>query len=586
MIEKAVAIGVCNKVRAENCPPIKETKGAVPPNPVERGGELRALTGLRGIAALNVAMAHYGLPVFAAVNGLFFWHNLAVDLFFCLSGFTLALVYGQQERTFANWRLYAAARFARIYPLYLATLLWSAIVRFPVWQQYPADRAWRDFLAQLALVNSWPVVGTGVHWDFPAWSISVEFFCYLAIFPLLWQFRVAPKGLAAIAILLVCSLTAYFFITRYFNSRIFDARIDESPDRISYSVSMVRAVVGFVSGWVAYGLYANKTALSAFCSRYADAIAIYMGAIIFYNYLNHDTSKNNYLLFIFPFLILGLADGRSFASKFLSSHPVHALGLYSYAIYLIHKPLLHTIDRIMDKYNVALSPLSYAMVLIVSLVALSAFTYQFFETPWRNMLRHALAPSRPQNRRTIGFLLDGWFAWPVSAGLLATVAVFAANFYWAVGPDRELVTRHACFQVFKEGWSAFEGTHIWAVGRKSVIELPLPETARAARLVMRGRAFVTAAHPTATTSISINGAPATAIQASLDAPSFAQELDLPKGAPTIRIVLETANPASPKSLGLLDDARELSISLESLQVRTTQREEKAEPSSPVSPFAR
>jgi hypothetical protein len=130
--------------------------------------------------------------------------------------------------------------------------------------------------------------------------------------------------------------------------------------------------------------------------------------------------------------------------------------------------------------------------------------------------------------------------------------------------------------VFKEGWSDFEGPHIWAVGRNSVIDIHLPETAPATRLIMRGRAFVVPARPTATTRISINGSPAAAIEASLDAPSFAQEFDLPGGVTTLRIVLETDNPASPKSLGVSDDARELSISLESLQVRTIQGEEKAE----------
>jgi peptidoglycan/LPS O-acetylase OafA/YrhL len=551
----------------------------MPPSPFERGGELRSLTGVRGIAALNVAMAHFDFPAFAAFNGLFFWHNLAVDLFFCLSGFTLALVYERQEQTFANWRLYAAARFARIYPLYLATLLWSALVSFPVGSQYPLERAWTDFLAQLALVNSWPIIGTGVHWDFPAWSISVEFFCYLFIFPLLWRFRPAPKGLAAAAVLFACSLTAYFFFTRYFDWRIYDPKIYQAPNRIAYSVNVVRAVAGFVSGWISYNIYNGGGGLNAICSRYADIITGAMCFIILYGYYNKDILCNNYLLFLFPLFIIGLANGQSATSAFLSKPLVHALGVYSYSIYLVNRPLMSTIDRIIYEYNIALSPISYAAMLIVSLVALSAFIYHFFETPWRNLLRRLLAPSpsRAQRGRTIGWLRDGWFAWPVSTGLLATAVVFAAKVHWAVGPDRELATRYAYFQVFKEGWGAFEGTYIWAIGRNSVIDIHLPATPPATRLIMRGRAFVTVAHPTATTSISVNGSPAAAIQASLEAPSFAQEFDLPGGVTTLRIVLGTDNPASPKSLGLSGDARELSISLESLQVRTIQGEDKAEP---------
>ena len=87
--------------------------------------ELKALTGLRGVAALTVALAHYNLPILGAANRLFFWHNAAVDLFFCLSGFTLALVYvGQPSRLGCG--IMGVARFARIYPLYIASLRWQS----------------------------------------------------------------------------------------------------------------------------------------------------------------------------------------------------------------------------------------------------------------------------------------------------------------------------------------------------------------------------------------------------------------------------------------------------------------------------
>ena len=161
----------------------------MPPSHSERSGELRSLTGLRGIAALNVALAHFELPAFSSVNELFSWYNQAVDLFFCLSGFTLALVCERREQSFANWR--SLCRRA-IRPHISALSRHAAVGRA---RQISGGiaisgraRLERNFLAQLALVNCWPVIGTGVHWNIPAWSISVEFFCYLAIFPLLGVF--------------------------------------------------------------------------------------------------------------------------------------------------------------------------------------------------------------------------------------------------------------------------------------------------------------------------------------------------------------------------------------------------------------
>src|SRR5690349_13702809 len=79
--------------------------------------ELRALTGLRGVAAATIAVAHLNL-LFPDNSGMM-WHN-AVDLFFCLSGFTLSYVYSRETFRLLN---YLTARIARIYPLYVFTLI-------------------------------------------------------------------------------------------------------------------------------------------------------------------------------------------------------------------------------------------------------------------------------------------------------------------------------------------------------------------------------------------------------------------------------------------------------------------------------
>jgi peptidoglycan/LPS O-acetylase OafA/YrhL len=56
-------------------------------------------TGLRGIAAMAVLLAHLNAYSIAGVFdqdiyvALFYWHSFAVDLFFVLSGFILHWVY-------------------------------------------------------------------------------------------------------------------------------------------------------------------------------------------------------------------------------------------------------------------------------------------------------------------------------------------------------------------------------------------------------------------------------------------------------------------------------------------------------------
>jgi len=140
--------------------------------------EIRQLTGLRGIAALSVALVHLGFARFALVQ---FWefHDQAVDLFFCLSGFTLCLVYQSGVRARLPFRRYAAARFARIYPLYAVILVfcwWLTIRHLAGSPIYPNSLFWADTIRNFLLLNAWPLIGDGADWDSPAWSLSVEAF--------------------------------------------------------------------------------------------------------------------------------------------------------------------------------------------------------------------------------------------------------------------------------------------------------------------------------------------------------------------------------------------------------------------------
>ena len=83
--------------------------------------EIRALTGLRGIASLYVVLFHYfqPLPLVGYLRTLLGHGYLAVDLFFVLSGFVMALNYGSRFAAGAHWpeyRLFLCRRFARVYP--------------------------------------------------------------------------------------------------------------------------------------------------------------------------------------------------------------------------------------------------------------------------------------------------------------------------------------------------------------------------------------------------------------------------------------------------------------------------------------
>ncbi len=153
-----------------------------------------ALTSIRGIAAWWVVLYHFreAIPAwvpdcFKAIAGQGY---LAVDLFFQLSGFVIALNYAHQFQTLSASGVgnFLLRRLARIYPLhavmlvaYLATPL--AILLLSSHGALGERFGLGYFVMSACLVQNWGFT-SGLDWNVPAWSISTEWFAYL-LFPLL-----------------------------------------------------------------------------------------------------------------------------------------------------------------------------------------------------------------------------------------------------------------------------------------------------------------------------------------------------------------------------------------------------------------
>src|SRR5579863_7730856 len=193
--------------------------------------EIQSLTPLRGLAAIWVVCFHYGVVYFAFHPEQFSWifnkGYLAVDMFFMLSGFVLSHVYW---RTFVSdealrakdyWN-FIGARIARLYPSHLFNLGLFLIVTlgFGVYDYICAGkfdtiplhgaRSLTALLANLVMLQG--LKASDLAWNYPAWSISVEFLAYF-LFPLALPFIALAEGrkrrlLAGMAFFCLC-LFAY-----------------------------------------------------------------------------------------------------------------------------------------------------------------------------------------------------------------------------------------------------------------------------------------------------------------------------------------------------------------------------------------
>jgi len=146
--------------------------------------------------------------VFHHADGLFGIGHAPVNLgqgvsfFFVLSGFILTFVYPTLD-TGREVRGFWLARFARIWPAYLATFLFAFAALLFEWNNLTG-------VAHLAMVQSWlPLSVFYFSYNAVAWSISTEAFFYLA-FPVLirdwartWQIKLAATIALLVALVVV-----------------------------------------------------------------------------------------------------------------------------------------------------------------------------------------------------------------------------------------------------------------------------------------------------------------------------------------------------------------------------------------------
>ncbi len=306
----------------------REKAASAPRRPV-----LPNLTGVRIFAALYVLLYHlFGSP---APNRPWYdaWIDggyLGVSLFFVLSGFILS--YNASPVT--NMRKFYVLRLARVYPLYLAALLWG----LPNFLRHGAAPRALVIPVDLVLLQTWFGPGIAVQINSPSWSLSTEAFFYL-LFPLLLPLvrRALPRwkatllALAVFAVLpaaLVCAVLAGRGQTV---SGLSEHLLDLPLFRVAeFSVGIVCGV-----------LFAERRPTVS-GTRTAVALGVSLVMIgLSVGHLPFAVVRTGLFALPFGWLLYCLAGWRS---PLLASAPMQVLGEISYGVYLLQIPLVQTIS--------------------------------------------------------------------------------------------------------------------------------------------------------------------------------------------------------------------------------------------------
>ena len=359
--------------------------------------ELRGLTGLRGVAALLVVLGHYHVANLPWLN-LLDLQNVAVDLFFALSAFTLLYVYDAEASGTGgrfSYRSFLGARVARVMPLNLLAVVAAGLITAGADPAFTARPGWLlDGARQALLVNGWPGVGSFAQWDLPAWSISVEALCYLAfpVFLLLYRAlrRASPTLLT---VLPLAALTASALVSVFWFKAGIYSWSAAPPGTHAAIAGTLKAVLGFAAGVAAYRCWASRNIAAAAADRLCDATVA--GVAVVCGLAASGMVERQFAVLLCPALILGAAGAGSVSARVLASRPVHFLGLISYALYLVHFPIKDAFAF----YAPAIDPANLPGFLIELACALlvAALCHAVVEKPARLILRRAFGVwRRPQ----------------------------------------------------------------------------------------------------------------------------------------------------------------------------------------------
>lgn len=366
-------------------------------------GEIRALTGLRIVAAVWVVLFHFRPMLGDASPG--FRDALApvldcgaqgVDLFFILSGFVLTWNY--LDRMGRSWSVRANLdflwlRLARVWPVYLVTLHLAAVwVIFTLHVGHvPSPEAGQltaiSYVRQILLVQLWfQPYFDGSSWDGPAWSISAEWLAYL-LFGLLilviFRMKHATRARGLMWLAFAASLPPVVLLLA-------------SGQFYTPWSWLPRIVTQFAAGALACAAVRRLRPTDR-ARRIAGYLSVLVGvAIVGILYLLHAhplagvEDSGGVVDVLFVPLVISLAIGVGSLPALLSTRLMVFGGQISFCLYMVHE-LVHTAwGWAVQQYELALQdqPWKWNVVGLLA-IALGAaiLLYHFVEEPGRRWMR-------------------------------------------------------------------------------------------------------------------------------------------------------------------------------------------------------
>jgi peptidoglycan/LPS O-acetylase OafA/YrhL len=343
-----------------------------------------SLDGLRGVCAFSVMLFH-AADIFR--SGPLLAHGfLAVDMFFLLSGFVIALNYEQALRSGLRMTEFLRARAGRLLPVYWLGAAFNIVIF--VWMAssgyYPGFTALMIWvvvpLLTLAMLPVYGVPGSGFS---PAmmhvsWSLFVEWL--VNILYAAWLFRLGTRSLASIA------ATGWFAmaVTGYFTTRGWCVGIGRDD---VFIYGLLRGVPAFLAGVVIFRMYKGGMLARLPVISTELLLAFWLCIAVAPTFTATPTFDAIAVILLCPLLAMLLIRSDAAAPAF-----TRGLGALSYPLYVVH-PAIIILARSTPLFGLNRAPDPLRAALVIGLCLAAAWVVLWMSRLRRPGLRAATAPA-------------------------------------------------------------------------------------------------------------------------------------------------------------------------------------------------
>lgn len=348
----------------------------------------------RTIAALAVVLHHYqhfyyfeghmniqnylseenvsSQPFYSNLYYLYEVGAAGVQFFWVISGFIFSSVYFMRD---VSGKDFFIARFARLYPLHILTLLVVLFLQllsnhiYGIYQIYEFNDL-KHFILNVFFASSWGLE-SGPSFNGPIWSVSVEILIYFIFF---FSFRF----LFNFGLFIPLCMSILFLIISFFD--FFES--------IGLSGNIAACGFFFFSGSCIF--YLNQVLKPFYNGKLILFFSVF-GAVIS-SILIAKNMPLTYLIYVIPFIIFAIVGVDNF--KLDAIKKISAMGNLSYGIYLWHVPLqiflimfIYRLDHL-ERLDL-LSSNIFFIFYICLLIVLSHLGFKYIENPLRKRINTA-----------------------------------------------------------------------------------------------------------------------------------------------------------------------------------------------------